>query len=183
MERQLFSVSSGVEPFDRLSRSRRYAILRYGAGQGACRLERVLASMTAEDEPGFSFVDKRRVTADAEPASSDSEPAEAEQSATPPLTDTEDASTPQELPTLTVRDRLLMCIDILHQGAWISMGLVADPSTGQMARDLEDARIAIDSVAFLAGKLEGEVDEATMREVRRLVSDLQVNFVRQKQQG
>ncbi len=139
--------------------------------------------MAAEEESGFSVVDKRRVSQDAEPTSGESQPADAEESATPPSTDSEQASYPQGLPTLTVRDRLLMSIDILHQGAWINLGLVADPGSGEILRDLDGAKLAIDSVAFLAGKLEGVVDDTTMREIRRLVSDLQLNYVNQKQQG
>jgi hypothetical protein len=75
-----------------------------------------------------------------------------------------------------------MSIDILHQGAWMAMGLVADPSTGEIERNLEDAKIAIDAVAYLASQVEPNLDEPTRRELKRVVSDLQVNFVRQKQQ-
>lgn len=81
----------------------------------------------------------------------------------------------------SVQDRILMCIEILHQGAWIAMGLIANPVTGKIERDLAQARMAIDSVAFLAEKVEGDLDEATRREIKRVVSDLQMNFVRQMQ--
>ena len=92
------------------------------------------------------------------------------------------AQAPEEgpkLPSLSVRDRLLMSIDILHQGSWIAMGLVADPSTHEMKRDLEQARIAIDCVGYLASKVEPDLDDRTRRELKSLVSDLQINFVQQ----
>ncbi|MEP6754670.1 MAG: DUF1844 domain-containing protein [Chthonomonadales bacterium] len=85
----------------------------------------------------------------------------------------------QKLPSLSIRDRLLMSIDILHQGSWISMGLVADPATGEMKRDLEQARIAIDCVGYLALKVDSQLDDHTRRELKNLVSDLQINFVQQ----
>jgi hypothetical protein len=135
----------------------------------------------ADEESGFNVVDKRHVH-DAsvnEAAASTPTP---ETSDAPPQPEPERQPHPEALPKLAVRDRLLMCIDILYQSAWISMGMVSDPSSGQIERNMEDAKIAIDSVAFLAGKLEGKLDDSTGREIKRLVSDLQVNFVRQSQQ-
>ena len=134
----------------------------------------------AEEESGFNVVDKRRVH---ETDAADTEtPSSPQTSEAPPQPEPERQSRPEALPKLEVRDRLLMCIDILYQSAWISMGMVADPSSGQIERNMEDAKIAIDSVAFLASRLEGKLDDSTAREIKRLVSDLQVNFVRQSQQ-
>ncbi len=86
----------------------------------------------------------------------------------------------KNLPNLSMRDRLLMSIDILNQGAWIAMGFISNPATGAIEKDLDKARIAIDCVAFLASKVESELDESTQRELKALVSNLQVNFVQQK---
>src|SRR4051794_4493955 len=106
--------------------------------------------MSDEDESGFTFVDKRRVPQD-QPDSpisttSNSEPAQA----TAQLPDDADLGAPPEgaggpadhlgaMPRLNVRDRLLMCIDILNQGAWISLGLISDPATGKVEADLPQA--------------------------------------------
>lgn len=131
--------------------------------------------MTAAEPSDFTVVDRRRVKEDPEAPASEPQPP------TPPPADGESSTTsPQHLHRLTVRDRLLMCIDILQQGAWISLGLISDPATGQIEQDLNQARLAIDSVEFLAGKVEGELDEETRRDLKALVSDLQVNFVQQK---
>lgn len=135
-----------------------------------------------EEESGFTFVDKRRVPKEADGATpedaSTSPPPTADSS---PETDTPpDTSAAPPLPRLTVRDRLLMCIDILHQGAWISMGLVTDPATGKIEKDMAQAQIAIDCVAFLAGKVEGMLDEQTQRELKNLLSDLRINYVQQR---
>jgi hypothetical protein len=149
--------------------------------------------MPDEEESAFTFVDKRRVPQD-QPDSpnstmSNSEPAQAAASdvggaqSAEPSDPAEHAGGPADhlgaMPRLNVRDRLLMCIDILNQGAWISLGLISDPTTGQVEKDLEQAKAAIDSVAFLSGKVEEELDEETQRELRNLVRDLQLNFVEQ----
>src|SRR5258706_15699888 len=135
----------------------------------------------AEEDSGVSVIDKRHVHDEGaeETAKAESAPQTSEET---PQPEPERQSHQEALPKLAVRDRLLMCIDILYQSAWISMGMVSDPSSGQIERNMEDAKIAIDSVAFLAGKLEGKLDDSTGREIKRLVSDLQVNFVRQSQQ-
>jgi len=131
-------------------------------------------AMTEEEKSNFTVVDKRRVKEDADAVATESQP-----TSPPPPEEEPTTQSSQHLPRLTMRDRLLMCIDILHQGAWISMGLIADPATGQIEKDMAAAKTAIDSVEFLASKVEGELDEETRREIRRLISDLQVNFVQQ----
>jgi hypothetical protein len=137
--------------------------------------------MTSEEDASFTFVDKRRVSQNGETDSSDALQSgqDAEQTASPEADTASASAFPTELPRLSVRDRLLMCIDILHQGAWISMGLVADPATGQVAKNMADARTAIDCVEFLAEKVQGELDEATRRELKNLLTDLRINFVQQ----
>lgn len=165
--------------------------------------------MTEEEQSGFTVVDKRRVATEAGSPESSPQASEQDTSAqtaarspesapagTPdptPTSPTTEAHTyagspdespdsegfPHELPRLTVRDRLFMCIDVLQQGAWISMGLVADPATGQIEKDMAGAKTAIDCVAFLVEKVEGDLDESIRRELRRIVSDLRINFVQQ----
>jgi hypothetical protein len=49
--------------------------------------------------------------------------------------------------------------------------------TGQIEPNLEQARVAIDVVSFLAGKLEDQLDEDDRRHVQSLVRDLKINFV------
>ena len=155
--------------------------------------------MSDAEESGFTFVDKRRVSQD--PAKPSDSPdfttsrTEPTQSTTAQETDearpavqsaesggSEAANAADHLgamPRLNVRDRLLMCIDILNQGAWISLGLISDPTTGNIEKDLDQAKTAIDSVAFLAERVEPELDDETCRELRNLVRDLQLNYVQQ----
>jgi len=130
--------------------------------------------MATEEPEGFEVVDKRHVRRDG-----DASPAEE----APPAADQDEGTGPNEeqLPPLTVQDRLLMCIDILHQGAWISLGLVADPATGKVDKDLDAARRAIDAVAFLAEQAEPLLEDAGRRELKRIVADLRLNYVRQAQ--
>ena len=143
----------------------------------------------SEEESGFNVVDKRKVKEseereereEGEEVAADGAPRSSDSSDASHSSDSQESTGPGKLPHLSVMDRMLMCIDILHQGAWVALGLVADPATGQVEKDLESARAAIDGVAFLVEKIEPSLDENTRREVKRVVSDLQINFVRQSQ--
>jgi len=61
---------------------------------------------------------------------------------------------------------LLWVVGLLYQQAWINLGLMADPATGQVTRDLEQARAIIDCVEFIAKRLEGHVEAQEARELR-----------------
>ena len=70
-------------------------------------------------------------------------------------------------------------IGIMSASAWQYMGLQVNPATGKVDKDLIQARIAIDTVVFLGDKISPHLDESERRQIRSLISDLQVNFVQQ----
>ena len=72
-------------------------------------------------------------------------------------------------------------IGVLAGEAWKWMGLVVDPATGQLRRDLDKARLAIDCVDALFKNLDPFLDEDRRRRIRTVISDLRLNFVRQSQ--
>jgi len=76
-----------------------------------------------------------------------------------------------------------MFLSELRSLAWIRMGLVPNPATGQLERDLEQAKIAIDTTAFLAKQIEPVVAPEEIAPLRAMISDLQINFVNQTKQG
>ena len=63
--------------------------------------------------------------------------------------------------------------------AWQSLGLMPDPATGQTKQDLEQAKIAIDTVAFMVGLLESKLEGHELRDLRAMVSDLRMNYIQQ----
>lgn len=128
-----------------------------------------------EEEEHFEFVDKRRTA-----RSADDQPdtAERPQEATT-RSDEAEARSESEHPRLAAADRLLMCLDILQQGAWIGLGLVPDPVTQHVERNLDEARQLIDGAAALAEIVEPGVDEPIRRELRTLIANLRLNYVQQ----
>jgi hypothetical protein len=74
---------------------------------------------------------------------------------------------------------------------WVSFGISPGfawalsriPGTGEIERDLPQAKVAIDTVAFLATQLEPLVAPEERLPLKALVSDLQVNFVEQSKRA
>lgn len=96
----------------------------------------------------------------------------------------QEPETPEEqgipnLPPVDVYSLLRSFISILGMHAWQWLGLVKNPVTGELERDLAQAKIAIDSIVALSGKLEGKISESEQRDLQGMISDLQINFVQQ----
>jgi len=134
----------------------------------------------AEEEKGYEVVDKRRVKLDNEEAADEAaeSPAEVEGTSAP-----EEEPKPEDkadgLPPVDVFSLLGSFITMLGMQAWQWMGLVKDPATGNIEKDLAQAKVAIDAIAALAGQPEGKISSADAEELRRMISDLRINFVRQ----
>lgn len=56
------------------------------------------------------------------------------------------------------------------------VGLVANPATGKITRDFEDARLAIDAVAALVDLLAPRPEPAALRRLQTLLADLRINY-------
>ncbi len=72
------------------------------------------------------------------------------------------------------------CMNLLAGKAWEAMGLVPNPTTKKVERNLEDARLAIDAAAALADLVRPRLPENERREIETLITNLRLNFVEQK---
>lgn len=68
-------------------------------------------------------------------------------------------------------------IAIFDGHAWRSMGFIANPATGEVRKDLPSAQLAIDTVAFLLGKVESSLPDNERRDAQRRLSDLRMNYL------
>lgn len=157
----------------------------------------------ADEEQGFTFVDKRRAAAEAPapevvPPSAGQAPLpteEAREPFAPPVLDDAQAElddAPLELDDVPqgpsdIYSVLGYCMSILASEAWQLLGLIADPQTGEARQDLAQAKVAIDAAGDLAARLEaapGEfVPDALKRDLRTLLQDLRLNYVSQQGQA
>lgn len=165
--------------------------------------------MPEEPEEGFTVRDRRRFlteTSDATPIPTDKEvPSETSSPTTAfaaPSPEEEDADEafeagayfsedqipegmgmPEEFTLPDIYAVLLDFLGVIRSHAWFRMGLVVNPSTGKTERDMEQAKVAIDTAAFLVGQLERVVAPEERLPLRAFLSDLQMNFVEQSKRG
>ena len=155
---------------------------------------RVLQSLMPEEEEeeGFTFRDRRRQSIEeAAPAPVVTPTLPTEPEPEPNLYDPHegysdsegdpDGEESSEIPD--VRSVLALFMGELRNLAWLRMGLVANPMTGEIEKDLAQAQMAINTVGFLADQLEPHVAPEERLPLKAMVSDLQLNFVEQSKRG
>ena len=138
-----------------------------------------------EEEKAYEVKDKRRVNPDGTLKD------EAQASKPAPEADApkaEDAPPGEEAPeqegemgTPSIYDMLQFVVGMLAEQAWYHMGVRILPGQKEPVKDLVQAKIAIDAVAHISDQLHPHVSEEVRRALRSVVSDLQLNFVRQNQ--
>ena len=82
-------------------------------------------------------------------------------------------------PPVDIYSLIRSFIGILGSQTWQWLGLLKNPSTGELETDLQQARIAIDTIAALVKQLEAHLSSAEQREIQNALSDLRMNFVQQ----
>jgi hypothetical protein len=88
----------------------------------------------------------------------------------------------EEKQPISVYDLLMFMVEQWSSVSWQKMGLQPDVSTGTLAPNMAEARVAIDVTAFLAQQLEHQLDEDDKRRIQSLVRDLRINFVQRSQE-
>jgi len=88
-----------------------------------------------------------------------------------------------EVRPLDIYTALRLTIAQLANVAWQMLGLHADPLTGQVHKDIAQARLAIDATSALVDKLLPHLQGQEERDYRALLTDLRLNFVKQAGEG
>jgi hypothetical protein len=85
----------------------------------------------------------------------------------------------QQLPKepISVYDFVTVMVDQMAALAWQKLGLQPDLVTGQIATDLEEAKVAIDLTSHLASFIQPRLDEEDKRRIHGLIRDLRINYV------
>jgi hypothetical protein len=122
----------------------------------------------SEEEPSFRVTDRRRMSPeDSQEPTLAPDPQEKEAAETPPT---------EFFPT---SDLVRLFIGELQTRALIHMGLIPNPVTRLVARDLPQARLAIDCLAALIEQLTPSAGPAECDELQQILTDLRFTFVRQ----
>ncbi|MDI6828676.1 MAG: DUF1844 domain-containing protein [Armatimonadota bacterium] len=147
----------------------------------------------SEEDKEYEIVDKRKVKINKDgdvevvenansKAQESAQPTEEEISATTQEAAVGEEQEPQLQP-VDVYSLLKSFIGILGAHAWQWLGLVKDPLTGKIEKDLEQAKVAIDALALLIGHIENKLQPGELNELKGMLSDLRMNFVRQSGMG
>ncbi len=94
-------------------------------------------------------------------------------------------SEPGSVPSgpLSVFTVIVAMVDQMASLAWQKMGLQPDMLTGQVAKDIAEAKVAIDLTTHLATFVEPQLDEEDKRRMHNLIRDLRINYVEQSKEA
>lgn len=84
---------------------------------------------------------------------------------------------------LDVHAVIMVMVDQMASIAWQKMGLQPDALTGQIHKDMAQAKTAVDVVANLSEFISPQLDDTDQRELGKLVSNLKINFVQKSAEG
>lgn len=81
------------------------------------------------------------------------------------------------LEAISTRELLVWILGVLGAKAWQGMGLVANPGSGKIEKNLEDAKTAIDAFAGVLDAVRPHLEAQVRRDTESLLTTLRLNFV------
>jgi hypothetical protein len=84
---------------------------------------------------------------------------------------------------IDVYDVLTVMVDQMAAIAWQKLGLQPDWSTGQIEKDLGQAKVAIDITTHLSTFIEPKLEDQDRQRIHTLIRDLRLNFVQKSQEN
>ena len=91
----------------------------------------------------------------------------------------EQEPSPVDISSMEIYQLIELFIMLLNEQAWRYIGLRVDPRTNKINKDLTKAHVAIDCILSLVDKIESNLDNAEIERLRRLITDLQINYAEQ----
>ena len=86
---------------------------------------------------------------------------------------------PVDISDLDIYQLIELFIMLLSEQAWRYIGLRIDPRTNKIDKDLAKGHVAIDCIISLVDKIESNLDNAEIERLRKLITDLQLNYAEQ----
>lgn len=137
----------------------------------------------SQDEPTFRVTDRRRVTPEGAHESEQAPASQAERTPEPsPRQETpprEAQETGEEFLSLPVADLLRIFIAELQMRALIHTGVIPNPQTHLVAKDLAQAKLAIDGMAALIEQIRSVAAPAEHDQLQQILTGLRLTFVRE----
>jgi hypothetical protein len=86
---------------------------------------------------------------------------------------------PVDISRLDLYQLLELFVMLLSEQAWRYIGLRVNPGTSEIKKDLVKAHVAIDCIISLVDKMEPYIEDEEKERLRRLITDLQINYAEQ----
>jgi uncharacterized protein DUF1844 len=87
------------------------------------------------------------------------------------------------LEAISTRELLAWMLGVLGAKAWQGMGLVPNPGSGKIEKDLGEAKIAIDAFSGLLEAMRPQLEGQALRDTEALLTTLRLNFVEKSSEG
>lgn len=68
-------------------------------------------------------------------------------------------------------------ISMLSGKAWEYLGLIMNPETKEINKDLKKAKIAVDTVGFLYDQIKDDLNPEDFKRIENLLANLRMNYV------
>lgn len=130
-----------------------------------------------EPAPADAGVSEQQPAEVDEPVIEDSDTVEQPEDEAGPEPSADAGAEPLEPGALSVYQVLRIFVGMLSDQAWINLGLRMAPGATETEVKLTEARISIDTLRFVRGQLDADLQDAEKRELDNLISSLQLNFV------
>lgn len=138
-----------------------------------------------KEDPSFRVTDRRRVGPEGSQEPARAPESRAERIPEPPHPPTGETSSAEkegkeeDFLLLPIADLVRIFIAEFQTRALMHMGLIPHPETRLVAKDLPQARLAIDCMASLTEQLRPLAAPAERDELQQMLANLQLHFVRQ----
>jgi hypothetical protein len=84
---------------------------------------------------------------------------------------------------VSVYEHVARMLEAMAVISWQKLGLQPDMITGKVVANFAEAKVAIDTTAFLASQLESELDDEDRRRIHGMVRDLRINYVQKMKEA
>jgi hypothetical protein len=81
------------------------------------------------------------------------------------------------LEAISTHELMIWMLGVLGAKAWQGLGLVPNPGSGKIEKDLGDAKLAIDAFSALFEAMRPHLEGQALRDTEALLTTLRLNFV------
>jgi len=82
-------------------------------------------------------------------------------------------------PEPSLEEVVAFCINVMQGQIYIRLGLIANPATGLLAKDLEQAKLGVDFCDALLEQVRPILNPSVTKQIEGAVADMKLNFVNQ----